>query len=271
MAFPHQRKRHGYRDEVAILQRMSLVIERVLQLRARLDIDDHGRAALHERDLRPGRMQVLRDIMAAVARADDESVLALPHLAVVVLTGVQNPAAEVAQARNIRKARNPARPGGHHDVARVHLPLRAVGPTQHDRPSFRFFVVAAAFEFGGRPIVQLQALHIGLEPGGQLVLGNVGRPVRRKRHVRQMVDVHLVVQDQRVIALAPVVADARFTIHDQRIDPQLREASGDRKPGLSPADNEHGGIAVGIFGGGLPEVEPVGSAKIARIGLALGP
>ena len=250
---------------------MSLVIERVLQLRARLDVDDHGRAALHERDLRPGRMQVLRDIMAAVAGADDENVLAPPHLAIVVLTGVQNAAAEVAQARNVRKAWNPAGPRGHHDVARVHLPLRAVGPTQHDRPPFRCFVVAAAFEFGGRPIVQFHALDIGLEPGGQLVFGNVGRPARREGHVRQMVDVHLVVQDQCVISLAPVVADARFTVHDQRVDPQLREARGDRKPGLSPADDEHGGIAVGIFGGGFPEVEPIGSAKIARIGLALRP
>jgi hypothetical protein len=33
-----------------------------------------------------------------------------------------------------------------------------------------------------------------------------------------MVDVHLVVQNQRVISLAPVVADARFTVRDQSID-----------------------------------------------------
>ncbi len=219
VAFPYQWKRHRRRDEIAILQRKSFVIERVLQLRTWLDIDDHGRAALHERDLRSGRMQVLRDIMAAVARADDENVLAPPCLAVVVLTGVQNFAAEVAQARNIRKARNAAHAGGHHDVARVHLPLRAVGQTQDNGPSVRFFVVAAAFEFGAGPIIQLQAFHIGLEPGGQLVFGNVGRPVWRKRHVRQVVDLHLVVQDQRVIALAPVVADARFAVDDQRIEP----------------------------------------------------
>ena len=82
---------------------------------------------------------------------------------------------------------------------------------------------------------------------------------------------HLVVQDQRVIAVAPVVTDAPFAVDDQRVDLQLREARGDRKPGLSAADNEHGRLAVDIFGGGFPEVEPVGAAKIARIGLALRP
>src|SRR5262249_42589452 len=68
VAFPYQWKRHRRRDEIAILQRRSFVIERVLQLRTRLDIDDHGRAALHERDLRPGRMQVLRDITEPMTR-----------------------------------------------------------------------------------------------------------------------------------------------------------------------------------------------------------
>ena len=72
-----------------------------------------------------------------------------------------------------------------------------------------------------------------------------------------------------MITIAPVVADARFPIHDQRVDTQLREARGGRKPGLSTADNEHGRLTVGIFGGGVPQVEPIGTAKIARIGLAL--
>ena len=53
--------------------------------------------------------------------------------------------------------------------------------------------------------------------------------------------------------------------------PQLREARGDRKPGLAAADDQHGRIAVGVGGGGLAQVEPVGAAEIARIGLALRP
>ena len=82
---------------------------------------------------------------------------------------------------------------------------------------------------------------------------------------------HLVVQGQRVIALAPVVADARLAVDDQRVDAELRQARGDRKPGLPAADDEHGRVAVGVCGGGFPQVEPVGPAKIARVGFAWRP
>jgi hypothetical protein len=51
----------------------------------------------------------------------------------------------------------------------------------------------------------------------------------------------------------------------------LRKASGDRKPRLAAANNEHGGVAVGVFGGCLAQVEPIGSPKIARISIALRP
>src|SRR5262249_15869280 len=90
VAFPYQRKGHGCRDELAPLKGRPLDNTRVLQLPTRLDIDDHVRAALPERALRAGRMQVLRDFVAAVARADDKNVLAIPHVAIVVLAGVQN-------------------------------------------------------------------------------------------------------------------------------------------------------------------------------------
>ena len=59
---------------------------------------------------------------------------------------------------------------------------------------------------------------------------------------------HLVVQRQRVIALAPVVADARLAVDDQRVDLQLLQARRDRKPGLAAADHQHGRIAVGVVG-----------------------
>jgi hypothetical protein len=86
-----------------------------------------------------------------------------------------------------------------------------------------------------------------------------------------MVDMHLVVQSQRVIAVAPVVTDALFTVHDQRIDPQLTQARGDRKPRLPPAHDQHDRISLDILGRRFPEVEPVGTPKIARVGAALGP
>jgi hypothetical protein len=131
--------------------------------------------------------------MATIARADDKDFFAPPFLAVVVLAGVQNGAAEVAQRRNIRKARNTADSGGEDDVPRVHLSLRAVIAAEHDGPSALFFVVCAALELGGRPIVELHAFHISIEPRGNFVFGNIGRLSRRKRHVRHVVDVCLVV------------------------------------------------------------------------------
>ena len=147
----------------------------------------------------------------------------------------------------------------------------AVGPAQRDLPPAFVFVVSAAREFGRGPVVQLHRLDIGLEPVGELVLRDIGRPVRRKRHVGQVVDLHLVVQGQRVIAVAPVVTDALSAVHDQRIDLQLPQACGDRKPGLPAADDEYDRIPLDILGGGSPEVEPVGAAKIARIGLTARP
>ncbi len=82
---------------------------------------------------------------------------------------------------------------------------------------------------------------------------------------------HLVVQGQRVVALAPVVTDARLAIHDQRIDLQLGQARSDRKPCLPAAHDQHGGVPVRIFGGGIAQIEPVRPAEVARIGFALRP
>ena len=66
-----------------------------------------------------------------------------------------------------------------------------------------------------------------------------------------MIDLHLVVQRERVIARAPVVADARVAIDDQRVDAELGEARGDRQAGLAAADHQHRRIAI-LVGGGLP-------------------
>jgi hypothetical protein len=87
----------------------------------------------------------------------------------------------------------------------------------------------------------------------------------------QVIDLHLVVQGERVVALAPVVADARHAVDDQRVDPELVEAGGDRQPRLSAADDQHRGITIDVLGGLPAQVEPVGSAEVARIGLAARP
>ena len=154
-------------------------------------------------------------------------------------------------------------------MPRMQLALRAVRAPQRHRPARVLFIVGAALEFNAVPVVELHRLGVGLEPVRELVLRDVDRPVRRERHVRQVVDVHLVVQRERVVAPAPVVADARPAVDDQRVDLELAEARRRREPALSAADHENRGVAIFIGGALLPEIEPVRTGEIARIRPAL--
>ena len=72
VALARQLERHRGRDQVVILQR-ALVVGRVDQLRRRLDADHQRRGALHHRHLGAAGMQVLRDVVAAVAGADHDA------------------------------------------------------------------------------------------------------------------------------------------------------------------------------------------------------
>ena len=59
-----------------------------------------------------------------------------------------------------------------------------------------------------------------------------------------MIDVGLIVQDQRVIAVAPIVADALLAIDDECVDLHLAEPRGNGQPGLPAPHHENGRIAV---------------------------
>src|SRR5262249_4628267 len=85
VAVAREGERRGDREQIAILQRGALVVERIGQLCAGLDVDDQRRAALDKRDMSAARVEILGDVMAAVAGADDDGVAALPGLAVLVL------------------------------------------------------------------------------------------------------------------------------------------------------------------------------------------
>ena len=53
-------------------------------------------------------MQVLRNIVPAIARTDDKDILTFPRVTVVILAGVQDLAGEIAQCGNVREIRNAA-------------------------------------------------------------------------------------------------------------------------------------------------------------------
>ena len=206
VALARQRQRHRGRNQIVVVER-SLVVGRVDKLGRWFDRDDQGRTALHDRHFSAARIEVLRDVVTAVAGADHDRALAFPVLAIVILARVHDLAGEIFQAGNLRQIRYAADAGREHHMPRTHGPPDA-GAAQRHGPAAFVLVVTAALEFGPGPEVQLHGLDIGLEPVGELVLGDVGRPVRREQHVGQVVDLHLVVQRQRMIALAPVVADA---------------------------------------------------------------
>ena len=127
MTFPRQRHRHRRRDQVVIFQR-AFIVGRIGELRRRFDIGDQGRAALHQRHLGAARIQVLRDIVAAVAGADHDRLFALPVLAVVIAAGMHQRTGEIFQAGNLGHVGNAADAGRHHHMARMHGCVRSRRP-----------------------------------------------------------------------------------------------------------------------------------------------
>src|ERR1700744_1318028 len=116
-------------------------------------------------------MQVLRDVVTAVAGTDYERGLAAPCLAIMILTGMQYPAGEILQRRDVRHICDAANAGCYHDMPWMHRAPAAVGSAQHHSPSSFRLMVGAAFEFCTGPVVQLHGVDIGFEPVGELVLG----------------------------------------------------------------------------------------------------
>ena len=216
-------------------------------------------------------MQVLRDVVAAVAGADDERALARPCGSVVVLARMQHLAAESAQRRDLRQVGNAAHAGRHHQMPRMHFALLALRRAHDGRPPFGGYVVRAAFELAARPVVELHRLDVGLEPVGELVLGDVDGPVRRERHVGQVIHVHLVMQGERVVAPPPVVADARPAIDDEGIDAELAKPGGDRQTRLAATDDEHVRVAAAVVARGLAQVGPGRSAEVAGVAVTARP
>ena len=74
---------------------------------------------------------------------------------------------------------------------------------------------------------------------------------------------HFVVQGQRVVAFAPVVANAGFAVDDEGVDAEAGEAGSDAEAGLAAADDDDGGVVVSVGASAVALVEPVLGAEVA--------
>jgi hypothetical protein len=141
----------------------------------------------------------------------------------------------------------------------------AVGAPDSRHPGLRRLVVFGALKRGPGPEIDLHALDIGFEPVGDLVLGDVIRPVRRERHVAEVIDRRLVVQLEAVIAQPPVVADTLLLVDHKRIEAQPLQLDRSGNPGMPAADHQN--IRLAAFEGdfGLAFFEPVLPGKITVV------
>ena len=209
--------------------------------------------------------------MRAGAGADDQRLFTAPSFAGSELAGVQDGALERVEAGELGPDRNGRYAGREHYVARPYLAGRTVVALQRQCPTPTGIVVGACSECCAGPDVEFHRLGIELEPVGQFVLGDINRPRLGKRQVGEVIDEHLVVQRQRVIALAPIVADTRMPVDNERVDAKSTKARGEGEPGLSRAHDHACGIAIIKGLRFAAAVEPVVATERARIVIARRP
>ena len=100
----------------------------------------------------------------------------------------------------------------------------------------------ARLGLGARPVVELHHLGVGLEPVGDLVLGREHRPVLGELDVGQVVVPDRVVQAQRLVAAAPLVAGPRVLVDHERRHAELAQPGAERDAALAAADDQHVGL-----------------------------
>ncbi len=127
-------------------------------------------------------------------------------------------------------------------------------------------VVGRALGLGVRPVVELHDLRVRLEPVGDLVLGREHRPVVGELQVRHVVVPDGVVQAERLVAAAPLVARPGALVDDDRGHAELAKPGAQADPGLAAADDQD----VGLLGDPqlgrllLATVQPAGALAASR-------
>ena len=142
-------------------------------------------------------------------------------------------------------------PGGQHELLRAQLHRLAVA-LYGDPPLLGRLVVAGAERAGVGPVVQLHHPGVGLEPVGDLVLGGEHRPVVRELDVGQVVVPVRVVQAERLVPAAPLVAGPRVLVDHDRRDVELPQPRAQRDAALPAAHDQDVGLGGVAQLPGLP-------------------
>ena len=136
---------------------------------------------------------------------------------------------------HVRLARHP---GGQHELLRPQLDRLAVAldgrPATPGSPRRSGAVGASVL----RPVVELHHPGVRLQPVGDLVLGREHRPVVRELDVGQVVVPDRVVQAERLVAAAPLVAGPGVLVDDDRRDAELPQPGAERDAALAAADDQ---------------------------------
>ena len=104
----------------------------------------------------------------------------------------------------------------------------------------------------GGPVRHLHHLRVGLQPVADLVLRREDRPVVGELQVGQVVVPDRVVQAQRLVAAAPLVAGPRVLVDHQTGYAELSQPGAEGDPTLAATDDQHVGVGADAELGVLP-------------------
>ena len=239
-----QRIGPGSRDQITIFERRAFIIKRVIHLRTWIDADNGGGTALDDGGGNIMAVQILRHIMPAIAGAQHQRLLAAPGRAAGEAVGMDDVAGKGFKPRQLRHFGNTADAIGKNNMARCHFSYRAICAAQPHAPMPGLGIIVTAQEFRAGPDIDFQRPGVMLKPIGQHVFRDVFRPGRREGHIGQVVHMHLVMQRQRMIALAPIIPDATMLFDHKRIQPKLTKPRRNPKPRLARANYQHNRVAT---------------------------
>ncbi|MPL79701.1 hypothetical protein SDC9_25585 [bioreactor metagenome] len=216
--------------------------------------NDMGRGALHHGDVGIRLPKRGADVMRRVVGTDHHHLLPGPVVGALVLRAVLDLAAEALHPREGGHVRLARHAGGKHQLRGAERHLLAVA-VHLDLPGAACRVKARLLHLGARPVIQLHHLGVHLEPVADLVLGGEDRPVVGELDVGQMVVPDRVMQAERLVARAPLVAGPVMLVEHDGRHAKLAQPRGKGDAALPAADDD---------GVGLP-----GIAKLGRLRRAL--